>query len=718
MSEPSAQLRQLAIQMLIDAAIASNASDVVIPPGTYFNSTTTVFNNATDLTVIADDVLFIITADVRAVSCTNCTNLTIQGLSVNYDPLAFTQGVVISIDQVALTMKVQLDQGYPVAAYNSRIIAYDSETRKPKEGTNVMFTSAVTFDPLLTDVLDVTEISAGINVGDRVTLSSTPNTTSSIFVTNSAFTIWQNITLFNVYGVGYIENDGVCGTILDNFNVVPGPKPAGAIVPPLQSSLIDAINFSNVEMGPTVQNCTIKSPGDDCFSIQTPPFFAVLNASGNSEYIAFRSGVLPLDPGDIIAQFLDQPAIIQSLTLVPYGSFPIPPAIQTQIDNAQPGDPYDINKNGIFLMVFTTVPAFGVGDFVFAPRYSADGFVFQNNTLYSQSRGMLMKGSNGIIQNNMFTAHSQAIVVSPEGSTDTQSGSSQNLQIIGNYFLRTGYVEFLPAEAEAGSLCFTATNVISEKAFNNMLIENNTFDSILGLNIQISQCHSVQVNNNTFLNTFANGVGVNGTELRINQRVVVWIDDSDTVSFSGNVINYMGPSGSVPIVLDPGSTSNITGLPGGLVLITKRNIPIDTTLTYALINQNSGKALQTVGNGTADGTEIEQETFNLAVLSQHWQFIAVGFYFNILHVASGKFLDIAGESIADNANAVIFTPNGSISQQWALAEVANGSTFKITNVNSGLTLNIQNASTANGALVIQSTTAEVLNQNFANPVVP
>ncbi|OXM14419.1 RICIN domain-containing protein [Paenibacillus herberti] len=706
-----------AIQMLIDAAIASNASDVVIPPGTYFNSVPTTFDNATDLTVIADDVLFIMIADVRAVNYSNATNLTIQGLSINYDPLAFTQGVVISIDQAALTMKVQLDQGYPVAAYHSRIIAYDSETRKPKEGTNVMFTSAVTFDPLLTNVLDVTEISAGINVGDRVTLSSTPNTTSSIFVTNSAFSIWRNITLYNVYGVGYIENDGVCGTILDNFNVVPGPKPAGALVPPLQSSLIDAINFSNVEMGPTVQNCTIKSPGDDCFSIQTPAFFAVLNASGNSEYIAFRSTVLPLDPGDIIAQFLDQPAIIQSLTLVPYGSFPIPPAIQTAINNAQPGDPYDINKNGIFLMVFTTVPAFGVGDFVFSPRYSANGFVFQNNTLYSQSRGMLMKGSNGIIQNNMFTANSQAIVVSPEGSTDTQSGSSQNLQITGNYFLRTGYVEFLPFIDQAGSLCFTATNVISEKAFNNMVIENNTFDSILGLNIQISECHNVQVNNNTFLNTFSNGSGTNGTGLFIDQRVVVWVHNSDSISFEGNVINHMGPSGSLPIVLAPGTTTNITGLPGGLILLSKTNVPIDTTQTYAIINQNSGKALQTVANGVANGTEIEQETFNSAILSQHWQFIENGFYFNILHVASGKFLDINGESTAIGANAVIFTANGSLSQQWALADAGNGF-LNITNVNSGLNLNMMNSGTANGVLVIQSSSGVITSQRFSLTVVP
>ncbi|SDS85557.1 Ricin-type beta-trefoil lectin domain-like [Paenibacillaceae bacterium GAS479] len=706
----------MSIQSLINDAIASHQSELIIPPGIYLNTATTNINGANGLTIIFDNVFIVMQNFSRVFEITNCVNLTIQGVTMNYDPLPFTQGVVIFVDPVASTMKVQIDQGYPVAAYTARVIIFDPETRKQKEGVSTMFQAHATLDPILPNTLDITSVGSGINVGDWATISTSPAVPHSIAVTNCSFTTWRNATLHTSTGFGYIEGSGICGTVMDNFRIVPGPKPAGALTPPLLSTILDGIQFNNIQLGPTLENCMIQSTGDDAFSIQTPAYMAVLSASGTSEYIAFRSAPLPLPAGDTLCQFFDLPSTIVSATLVPFGSFPLDPAIAAAIAAAQPGDPYAINKNAIYLIQFTDVPAFGVGDFVFNPRYTATGFIFRNNTVYSQWRGMLLKGINGLIENNMFTAATESIVVAPESNANTQSGCSQNLQIIGNYFLRSGYHYANFDGDQAASLCFVASNVTGEKAFNQMLIENNIFDSIQGLNIQITNCEDVQVNDNIFLNTHATVNGINGGIGNIDQTTVVWIQNSDSVSFDGNVIDFMGSYGSIPSVISTGVT-NITGLPGGLTLLNKINIPIDTTKTYAIINRNSNKALQTVLNGVSDGTNVEQETFNAAVTSQHWQFIADGFNFNILHVASGKFLDISGSSLTSGANAVIFTGNGSLSQVWAFADQSGGF-FKIKNANSGLNLNLQGNSTANGALVVQLPDGGSLVQSFRIVEVP
>ncbi|MCM3746100.1 RICIN domain-containing protein [Paenibacillus pasadenensis] len=697
------------VQTLINNALAAHQSEVIIPPAVYHLTDTTVINGAHNFTVIADGCHFIMTNFNRVFNINNCVNLTIQGVTMNYDPLPFTQGVVIFSDPVALTIKVQIDQGYPVHAYSARIIIFDPFVMKQKEGVN-LFSGHVSFDPVLPNTLVITDVSTGISVGDWATLSTSPAVPHSIAVTGCTSTTWRNCTLHTSTGFGYIEGSGKCGTVMDNFRIVPGPKPAGAIVPPLLTTIIDAIQFNNIEVGPTLENCVIQSASDDSFSIQTPAYMAVLNASGTSEYIAFRSDPLPLPAGDTLCQFFAEPSTIVSATHVAYGSFPIDPEIEAKIASAQQGDPYDINKNAIYLIEFSAVPAFGVGDFVFNPRYSGSGFIFRNNTIYSQGRGMLLKASNGLIENNMFTAATQSIVVTPEGNANTQSGCSQNLTIRGNYFLRSGYHHVNFDSNQAATVCFVAANVTGTKAFNNMLIEDNIFDSINGLNLQILNCEDVQVNNNSFLNTHPNVNSFQGGSSNIDQTTNVFIRNSDSVSFQGNVTRLMNSYGSIPSVISTFAT-NITGLPGGLTLLNKINIPIDPAKTYAIINRNSNKALQTVSNGTADGTKVDQNTFNSAAASQHWKFIPNGFNFNILHVASGKFLDINGASISSGADAVIFTGNGSLSQQWAFANQGGGF-FKIKNVNSGLNLNMQGNGTANGVLVVQLPDGVSLVQSF------
>ncbi|OXM14411.1 RICIN domain-containing protein [Paenibacillus herberti] len=704
----------MSIQSMINDAITSGQPELVIAPGVYPLTATLSILGANGLTIVADGVTFLMTVFTRVMNVGNCTNFTFQGLTINYNPLPFTQGVVTATNYVTVpnTITVKLDQGYPVKAYG-RLEVYSPYTRKNKEFSGANNGTSSVFNPADPTSLIVSGVSAGIDVGDLVTLSGGPITPHSIQVFNSSFTTWRNITLYTSSGFGYIEGSGICGSILDNFNVIPGPKPAGAIRPPLLSSIFDAMQFNNIQLGPNVQNCTIKNAGDDSFSIQTPAYMTVLNASGNSAYIAFRTAApLPLPAGDTLGPFFADQATIVSATLVPYGSFPIDPTIQMEIDNAQPGDPFFINKNQIYLIVFTAVPPFGAGSFVFNPRFCGTGFIYSNNTIYSKGR-LLIKGINGFIENNRITNSIRPIVMTPEGNADTQSGCAQNLQIRGNYILRAGYYQSAFTTNQAGAICFASYEVVSVKAFDQMVIEDNTFDSNEGLNLQVVNCEDMQITNNIFLNTHCNDNGTNGGMYNIDQSTDIFIFNSDTVAITGNTIDHMGPQGSIPVVLSTGAT-NVTGLPGGALLLSKTNPPINTALTYAIINRGSTKALQTVLNGVSDNTNVEQETFNAAVLSQHWQLIPNGFYFNILHVASGKFLDIAGSSLAPGANAVIFTPNGSLSQQWAVF-ISRISFLKIKNVNSGMNLTL--SGNANGVLCLQQIDSVSATQEFQLTVV-
>ncbi|MCM3747860.1 RICIN domain-containing protein [Paenibacillus pasadenensis] len=698
----------MSIQSMIDDAITSGQPVLVIDPGTYYISATLNIIGAHGLTIIADDVIFIMTVVTRVMNVGNCTNFTFQGLTINYDPLPFTQGVVTHVNYVTFpnTISVKLDQGYPVKA-NSRVAVFSPYTRKPKENSGANNGTSAAFDPADPHTVIVSGISPGIDVGDLVTLAGGQITPHSIQVYSSTNTTWLNITLHTSSGFGYIE-DGPCGSLLDHFRIVPGWKPAGAIHPPLLSSIWDAMQFNNIEQGPTVRNCTIKNAGDDSFSIQTPTSMTVLNAGETSAYIAARTSTPPhLPAGDILCEFFDEPAIIVSVTHVAYGSFPIDPAIQFLIDHAAPGTAFDINKDLIYLIQFTAAIPFGAGDLVFNPRYCGTGFVYSNNTLYSKGR-LLLKGINGLIENNRITGSIRPIVITPEGNGTSQAGCSQNLHISGNYISRAGYYISAYTTDQAAALTFSSYSVVEKKAFNHMVIENNTFDSNEGLNVQIVNCGDVQIRNNLFVNSHCNDNGTNGGMYNIDLSTDIFLYNSDTIEVTGNVTQHMGSHGSVPDVLSTSAT-NVTGLPGGAVLLSKTNPPIDPAKTYAIVNRGSGKALQTVLNGVSDNTNIEQETFNPAVLSQHWKLIPNGFYFNILHVASGKYMDITGSSLAAGADAVIFTANGSLSQQWAVF-YSRVSFLKIKNVNSDMNLMLNG--NANGVLCIQQIDNVAMTEEF------
>ena len=67
---------------------------------------------------------------------------------------------------------------------------------------------------------------------------------------------------------------------------------------------------------------------------------------------------------------------------------------------------------------------------------------------------------------------------------------------------------------------------------------------------------------------------------------------------------------------------------------------------------------------------------------------------------SGKLADVAGGSVADNADTIQWPTNGGRNQQWQFRENAAGD-YTIRNSNSGRCLQVRGASGADGAIVVQ-----------------
>jgi hypothetical protein len=133
--------------------------------------------------------------------------------------------------------------------------------------------------------------------------------------------------------------------------------------------------------------------------------------------------------------------------------------------------------------------------------------------------------------------------------------------------------------------------------------------------------------------------------------------------------------------------------------------------TYKIFARHSGKALDVLNNGTANGSNVQQWTSNTCACQQ-WTLTNQGSgRYSVMGVGSGKMLDVNGVSTADGANVQIWSSTGGNNQRFYFVPAGNGF-FRITPVHSGKCLDVSGGSTADGANVQQWTYNATANQQW------
>ncbi|MGW5607462.1 arabinofuranosidase catalytic domain-containing protein [Streptomyces sp. NPDC003753] len=124
-----------------------------------------------------------------------------------------------------------------------------------------------------------------------------------------------------------------------------------------------------------------------------------------------------------------------------------------------------------------------------------------------------------------------------------------------------------------------------------------------------------------------------------------------------------------------------------------------TGTAYRLTNTNSGKVLDAVNCGTANGTSIDIWS-SLGNTCQQWKFASAGNgHYTITNVNSGTVLDDKNCGINNGTAVQLWSSLGNTCQEWDVTPA--GSHYTITNVNSGMTLDVANCGTSNGTAVRQ-----------------
>ena len=124
---------------------------------------------------------------------------------------------------------------------------------------------------------------------------------------------------------------------------------------------------------------------------------------------------------------------------------------------------------------------------------------------------------------------------------------------------------------------------------------------------------------------------------------------------------------------------------------------ISTTTWYNIVNQNSGSCVDATGQGTANGTTVQQWACGSQQFNQEWQFQSQGNgnYSIVNRNAPAEAWDVTNVGTADGSLIQLWSYGGGSNQQWTPVSLGNGY-FKFVGVGSGRCLDTPGASTANG----------------------
>jgi len=498
------------LQGFIDTAITSGQKRVVVPPGRYRvkpqRHCHLRLRDLQDVEIIAKDVEMVCTETTLALSIENCRNVALRGMTIDYDPLPFTQGRIVAMAPDKTWLEFEIIEGYP-ENLEMRIEIFDQRTELLKVETRydwgkfeslgnrryrVARGAGHRFDPKR-DLEEVGDI--------LVTNSSTApggQAGHAIVTVNSTNVVLEDIRLYASNCFSYLEHD--CdGTTYRRCSIDRRPlaedlQPRG--LRRLRSSNADAFHSKHAVRGPQLIGCTAKYQGDDCVNI-CGEYYMVMGSNQNTIRMLSRhkSNISINDSVELVSYTGERLADAKVLAMEADGK--VKPEEQAFL-NAQHMNQH--NKENLskpdtdaWKLTLDRAVALPMGSVVASTRHTGNGFLVKDCDFgFNRSRGILIKGSNGqVIGNRLTGCWMASVLVAPEWWW-LESGSSSDLLIADNQIIdcRATAIEVV---ARGGNGAIAPSG-----AHKNIVIQNNTILNSPLPNIHVTSTDKLVISGNQF----------------------------------------------------------------------------------------------------------------------------------------------------------------------------------------------------------------------------
>ena len=240
-------------------------------------------------------------------------------------------------------------------------------------------------------------------------------------------------------------------------------------------------------------------------------------------------------------------------------------------------------RDGLRLELSEAIPN-DAGDLIQNIDRNGAGFQVLDSVIENtRSRGLVLKADGGTISGNTIRhIATTGILIAPEAPFFAESGFASSVTIENNYISDVGFQFGNPFSFDGGGIAVVSDPLDAFRGHQDIRIENNLLERVVGANITITNASDVTVTDNIFRQSHLEDRG-HGEFFGVNNRSLVWATNSDNLTFSGNLVDRPGRFLQRHVSL-VSPISNVVG----------RN-------TFSEINQ----ATQVVGRGVAYGGSTE-----------------------------------------------------------------------------------------------------------------
>lgn len=400
--------------------------------------------------IVADGAEMICTEPTGAIVFVDCRNVTLSGLTIDYDPLPFTQGRITGLSPDTLVHEIELFPDYPAAgsgtAWKYEIFA--SDTGLLRFGSYYDFTVERLGDrSLRLTKTGPSKAGPGTErVGDIVTLAFvdwTPATLPhAIFLNTCTGMTLQDCTLHAANCFGFFET-GCDGSTYRRCRVdrrPPENDPRPRAVPRMRSLNADAFHSKHAPRGPRYLGCVARFMGDDCVAINGD-YELVTSCTAGTVRVLAKVAMRIREGGtvEVVTPAGRHPTAPRVVKVAPAG-----PITAAERDYVR-GLPLDGRMRGTEFGMLATAYEVTLDEPLDLPRGSviaaADalgaGFVIEGCDFgFNRSRGAIVKAGRGRIVGNRFTENwMEAIKLAPEYYW-LEAGCGDDLVIEGNTIAR------------------------------------------------------------------------------------------------------------------------------------------------------------------------------------------------------------------------------------------------------------------------------------------
>jgi hypothetical protein len=435
------------LQGMIDKQLQAHVKRIVIPPGSYRVTPHDRLHlhlfDLSDMEIIADGVEMICTQTTRALDIANCHNLHLRGLTIDYDPLPFTQGHIVALAPDKSWLEFKITDGYPDDSLEERIEIFDAKSRFLKRDTyygwgkfqslgdhryRISKGQHYKFNPK-SDLEEPGDILVTNNKYDP-----DGSAAHAVVIEKSSAVVLENVTVYSSNCFGYLEEN--CDATQYVHCRLDRRSLADDIVPRaearVRSTDADAYHSAGAKKGPSLIGCVARFQGDDGVNIHGTYHIVTDSQGANLRVLDAR----PMAAGE-------------SVEILTYEGVRLPDAkvIAIKPDGKIHQDEHSFmaqqHMNATYLSPGWNPDAYIVtldrpvdlprGSVIASTSRMGNGFLVKDcNFSFNRSRGILIKASNGqVIGNTMEGNWGEAIKVSPEYWW-LEAGSSANVVVSDN----------------------------------------------------------------------------------------------------------------------------------------------------------------------------------------------------------------------------------------------------------------------------------------------